>query len=118
MHLSILGCGKLKYKKDKIAALKDNIRIQWICFGWEWCKTEWSTKTGALSIAQLDSRLKEIIKLQNKNMLEVLDAPDAKVPQRKSMHVLGQLTKQAMEMDRKANENKEELDKQVGTHPG
>ena len=51
-------------------------------------------------------------------MLEVLDAPDAKVPQRKSMHVLGQLTKQAMEMDRKANENKEELDKQVGTRPG
>ena len=51
--------------------------------------------------------------MQNKNKLEVLDAPDAKVPPQKSMHVLGQLTKQTIEMDRKANENEEELDKRV-----
>ena len=107
------GLKRLKYKKDKIAALKDNIRIRWLGFGWEWCETKWSNNRVQLSIAQLASRLKEIIKLQNKNKLEVLDAPDAKVPQRKSMPVLGQLTKQTMEMDRKANENKEELDKRA-----
>ena len=69
-----------------------------------------------MSIAQVASCLKEIIKLQNKNKLEVPDAPDAEVPQQKSMHVLGQLMKQTIEMDRKANENKDELDKRMSAN--
>ena len=64
-----------------------------------------------MSIAQLASRLKEIIKLQRKNKWEKPETPNAKVPQQKCMPVLGQLTKQTMEMDKTANENKEELDK-------
>ena len=57
--------------------------------------------------------MKEIIKLQRKNKLEIPDAPNAKVPQRKNMPILGQLTKQTMDMDKKANENKEGLDKRA-----
>ena len=103
----------LKYKKDTIATLKDNIRIRWIGYGWEECETKWSKDRVQLSIAQLASCLKEIIKLQRKNKWEIPETPNAKVPQQKCMPALGQLTKQTMEMDKKANENKEELNKQV-----
>ena len=107
------GLKRLKYKKDKIAALKDNIRIRWIGYGWEECETKWSKDRVQLSIAQLASRLKEIIKLQKKYKWEIPETPNAKVPQRKCMPVLGQLTKQTMEMDKEANENIEELEKQA-----
>ena len=100
----------LKYKKDKIATLKDNVQICWIGYGWEECETKWWKDRVQLSIAQLASRLKEIIKLQRKNKWEIPEAPNAKVPQRKCMPVLGQLTKHTIEMDKKANKNKEELD--------
>ena len=33
---------KLKFKFDKYEAIKENIRIQWIGFGWEWCATSLS----------------------------------------------------------------------------
>ena len=66
-----------------------------------------------MCIAQLASRLKEIIKLQRKNKWEIPETPNAKVTQQKHMPILGQLTKQTMEMDKKANENKEELDKRA-----
>ena len=77
------GLKRLKYNKDKIANLKDNIRIRWICYGWEECETKWSKDRVQLSIAQLASRLKEIIKLQRKNKWEIPETPNAKVPQRK-----------------------------------
>ena len=57
------GLKRLKYKKDKIAALKYNVRICWIGYGWEECETKWSKDRMQLSIAQLASCLKEIIKL-------------------------------------------------------
>ena len=32
---------KLKYKKDKLGALKDNIQIRYLGLGWNKCKTRW-----------------------------------------------------------------------------
>ena len=60
------GLKKLITKKDKIAALKDNIQIRYKGFGWEECRTQWSKGGVNLSIAELTNRLKEIIKMQKK----------------------------------------------------
>ena len=54
-------------KKDRYAALKDNIQIRYKGFRWEECKTQWSKGGVNLSIVELTTRLKDLIKLQKKN---------------------------------------------------
>ena len=80
----------LKYKKDKMAMLTDNIEIRVVGFGWQEFRTEWSKDGKQKSIEQLEEQLKEIIGLE-KNLI-VLDKPDVAIPQRTNIAILGQLT--------------------------
>ena len=60
------GLKNLKYKKDKLQALKDNIQIRYKGFGWDEWKTHWSHGEIQLSILQLAKRLKYLIKKEKK----------------------------------------------------
>ena len=52
------GLQSLKYKKDKLQALKDNIQIRYRGFSWEEWKTPWSYGGWQFSIPQLTKILK------------------------------------------------------------
>ena len=53
-----------------------------------------------VSIADLTNRLKDLMILK-KNKWVVLEKPDVLVPQRRDMSILGQRTKQVLELDLK-----------------
>ena len=59
---------KIKYKKDKLGALGDNIQILYLGLGWDEFKTQWSKGGVTLSIANLTNRLKDIIRLKKKQV--------------------------------------------------
>ena len=101
---------KLKYKKEKLGALKDNIQTHYFGLGCDKCKTQWPKGGVTLSIADLTNRLKDLMRLK-KNKWVVPEKPDVLVPQRRDMSIIGQRTKQVLDLDLKANENKEEIDK-------
>ena len=107
------GLKELKHKKDKMAALKDNIQIRYKGFGWEDCKTPWSEGGSQKSVADLTNRLKELIRLENRYKWKIPTEPEVSVPKRKSLPVLGTQTHQAEELNRKASENKEAISKRA-----
>ena len=60
------GLRDIKTKGEKVAALKDNIRIQWKGLGWMECETRWTVDGHELTIPELENRLKELIRMQQK----------------------------------------------------
>ena len=60
------GLKKMKYQKDKLQALKDNILVCYKGLGFAKCKTTWSENSRLKTVPELAKRLKEIIKLQQK----------------------------------------------------
>ena len=80
--------------------MKDNIQICYLDLGWDECKTKWSKVGVTVSIADLTNRLKDLMILK-KNKWVVLEKPDVLVPQRRDMSILGQRTKQVLELDLK-----------------
>ena len=47
------GVKKLKFKKDKMQSLKDNIQIRYKGFGWVDWKSQWSSAGSVYSIPQV-----------------------------------------------------------------
>jgi hypothetical protein len=72
------GLRKLKYVKDKEAALKDNVNIRFSGFGWVDCHTTWLKNGKKKTIPELTDRLIEIIKMTRQR--EIPDKPPACVP--------------------------------------
>ena len=105
------GLKKLKFKKDKKQALKDNILIRYRGFGWEEWHTTWSHACVEKSIPQLEKRLKDLIKEEKKRKRPIPNKPDVPVPSRANMPVMGTATKQMALLDEKAAANKEEFEK-------
>ncbi len=102
------GLRKLNYVKDKEAALKDNINIRFLGFGWVDCHTTWSKNGKKKTTPELTDRLIEIIRMTRQR--EIPDKPPACVPQRKVMPLLGQLTSAVKEIDRKRKEDNDEFE--------
>ena len=96
------GSKNIKYKKDKLGALKDNIQIRYLGLGQEKCKKQWSNVGVTLPISDLTDSLKDLMRLK-KNKWVVPEKPDVLVPQRRDMSILGQRTKQVLELDIKEN---------------
>ena len=63
------GLKKLKYNKDKLGALKDNIQIRYLDLVWDELKTNWSKGGVTLSIVYLNNCLKDIMILEKKSGL-------------------------------------------------
>ena len=98
----------LQYKKDKFAALKDNIQIRFMGFGWEDWHTTWSKNGKNKTIPELQRHL--IDKINESKKRKIPTKPPTQVPQRKQMAVVGTLSAKAQELDRVAKETEEEFD--------
>ena len=60
------GLKSLKYKKDKLQALKDNIQIRYRGFGWEEWKTPWSHGGVQFSVLELTKFLKILLRTRRR----------------------------------------------------
>ena len=91
------GLRRVKTKSGKYVSLKDNIRIRWKGLGWMECETRRTVDGHQLTVPELASRLKVIIKMQHKQNWVVPELPTVMVPQRKNMVFLGTATRQVTE---------------------
>ena len=105
------GLKKLKYKKDILQALKDNIQIRFKGFGWDDWKTPWSHMGVQYTVQELAKVLKEMISAENKKKRSIPSQPPVPVPQRKETPILGTATSQREKLDLLAQEKEDELDK-------
>ena len=80
----------LKHNKDKMAGLRDNIKMHYLGMGRSDAHTNWAENCNQKTIPQLTNRLNEIIKMI-KNV-PVLDDPNTTMPQRNQQPVVGTLT--------------------------
>jgi len=70
----------LKYKKDKLQALKDNIQIRYKGFEWEDWQTNWSGEGVQLSIPELMKVLKDLLEEEKKRKRQIPDKPRVPIP--------------------------------------
>ena len=105
------GLRRLKYKKDKIGQLKDNILIRVKGFGWVEWKTFWSKGGVSLSVHNLTKRLKKIIKETREKRWP--NKPEPLLLQRTATKVLGTRTTQVKKLDEKAELGKEAFEKRL-----
>ena len=104
------GLKNLKYKKDKLQALKDNIQIRYKGFGWENWKRHWSHGGIQYLIPQLTKTLKDLIKEEKKTKRSIPEKPKVPIPQRKEMAIMGTGAKQRTKLDTNTIEAEEEFD--------
>ena len=100
----------LKYKKDKLQALKDNIQIRYKGFGWEDWKTNWSGGGVQLSIPELTKVLKDLMKEEKKRKRQIPDKPRVPIPRRKNTATLGTASKQRGKLDSNTQEEEDEFE--------
>jgi hypothetical protein len=82
------GLKGLKYQKDQYQGLKDNILICYKGYGWAHWKTPWSRHGKLLSITELTSCLKELIKMEKQLKTLIPDKPKPILPTRARMPFL------------------------------
>lgn len=104
------GLKNLKYKKDKIQALKDNIQIRYRGFGWDEWKTHWSHASKSLSVSELTKVLKDLMKEEKKKKRPIPEKPKVPIPQRKEMAILGTESKQRGKLDSNTIEAEDEFE--------
>ena len=93
------GLKHLKTKKDKYEALKENIQIRVIGFGWKQFKQAWSKDGNPYTIEFLANALKNIIRKSSK--MDIPKAPAIEIPKRKNLPVLGEQSKIVKKLDKK-----------------
>ena len=91
------GVKDLKYNKDKMAGLRDNIQMHYLGLGRAEAQTNWSDNRKQKTIPQLTDRLIEIIKMF-KNV-PVPDNPNTTMPQRKQQPAVGTLTHKVRQLN-------------------
>ena len=104
------GLKSLKYKKDKLQALKDNIQIRYRGFGWEEWKSQWSHGNVTYLIPELTKTLKKLTKEEKKKKRSIPDKPKVPIPQRKDMPILGTESKQRGKLDETGIEVEDEFE--------
>ena len=92
------GLKDLKYNKDKMLGLRENIQMYYLGMGRADAQTNWSENHKQKTIPQLTDRLIEIIKMF-KNV-PVPDDPNTTMPQRKQQPVVGTLTHKVRQLNR------------------
>jgi len=105
------GLKKLKFKYQKVDALKENIMIRTKGFGGVWAEkfhTNWSKDGRTLTVADLSNHLKYIIK-QSKKMI-IPDKPAMELPARKQTAILGRLSQQVQNLDKQSAEENTAMD--------
>lgn len=100
---------KLKDEKVQRDALKHNIQIRVVGFGWDQFKTNWTVLREDRPIHELASRLKEIIIFEKGK--EIPLKPPTTVQDRRDIPVLGTITDDRRQLDAKHFKNKECLRK-------
>ena len=106
---------KLKYKKDKLQTLKDNIQIRYKGFGWLDWETKWSRGGVSFSIPELTKKFKALLKEEKGKRREIPTAPNVPIPHRKEMATLGTCSKQRLRLDTNTLEEEEEFDTNART---
>ena len=96
------GLKRLKYQKDKLEALRNNVLIRYKGFGWEDWKTPWSKNGRRVSIPDLIKWLKNLIKMHNRKKGHILEKPYMPARKRKEEPILGTVSEQRKKMDKKA----------------
>ena len=87
----------MKTKKDKYEALKENIKIRVIGFGWDQFHQAWSKDGNPYSIEFLAEKLKDIIRKSKK--LEIPEEPPIDIQKRKNLPSLGERTADVKALD-------------------
>ena len=88
---------EIEFKKDKIAALQDNIQMHYLGMRREDTQTNWSKDRAPLSVPQLTKRLIEILKMYKGKL--VPDEPESIMPRRKQLRVVGTLIEKVKELE-------------------
>ena len=101
------GLKDLKYNKDKIASLRDNIQIHYLSMGRSDAQKNWSENRKQKTIPQLTDMFIEIIKMF-KNV-PVPDDPNTTMPQRKQQPVVDTLNHKARQLNREKEGKLEEF---------
>ena len=101
------GLRDIKYNKDKMAGLRDNIQMNYLSMGRADAQTNWSENRKQKTIPRLIDRLIEIIKIF-KNV-PVSDDPNTTMPQIKQQPVVGTLTHKVRQLNREREEKSEEF---------
>ena len=91
------GLKDLKYNKDKISGLRDNIQMNYLGMGRANYQTNWSENRKKKMIPQLRDRLIEMIKMFKNT--PVPDDPNTTMPQRKQQPVVGTLTHKVIQLN-------------------
>ena len=92
------GLKDLKYNKDKMAGLRENIQMHYLGMGRADAQTNWSENCKQKTISQLTDRLIEIIKMF-KNV-PIPDNSNTTMPQIKQQPVVGTLTHKMGQLNR------------------
>jgi hypothetical protein len=90
-------------------ALKENMMIRVMGFGWDWCKHAWSKNGRQYSIKELADHLRWIIKEERKRQVVIPSEPPVNVPKRMDLPVLGTEIDDIALLDKKYLANKEQF---------
>ena len=101
------GLKDLKYNKDNMAVLRDNIQMHYLGMGRDDAQTNWSENRKHKTIPQLTDKLIEIIKMF-KNV-PVPDDPNTTITQRNQQPVVGTLTHKVRQLNREREEKLEDF---------
>ena len=98
---------QLRSNTAKLNALKEQIRIRVVGFGWTEFHITWSTKRVARTPDMLADHLKTILKAEASRPIP--RDPPANLPTRKDVSTLGTLSKDVAAMDQARSENDQEF---------
>ncbi len=100
---------KLTSDTARYDALKENIMIQVIGLGWDWCKHAWSKNGQKYSIKELADHLRWIVKEERKCHIVIPSEPPVNVPKRMDVPVLGTEIDDIADLDKKYLANEEQF---------
>jgi len=103
--------GRLNSESAKLEALKENIRMRVIGFGWTQFAITWSSKGKKRSVVELTHHMKMIIKEEKK--LTPPSDPAIQLPTRAELPVLGTATQQLIDSNETAQIDEEQFRKEV-----
>jgi hypothetical protein len=98
---------KIKSESGKMHGVKENLKIRYIGFGWDWCRHAWSKDGRKYTVYELAKHLQWVIKKEKHE--DIPTEPPIKMPQRMSLPALGTLTTQVASLDEKYKANESEL---------
>ena len=102
---------KLKSKTAKLNALKENIRMRVIGFGWKDFATPWSKNGEEFTALYLTSHLEKIIIYEGRN--KIPKKPPVELPKRKELPILGTKTQVLTNLDSTYDKNTSVFEKML-----